>query len=116
MIAQIPLEFNIFSLAISVASAVIAATGSLGFWINSQFKDSRRQMYTQLKEVYDKIDRFQTSFENKLDYHEQHDDKRFADLTDDIWAVRVRNAARDGVDLGRQRLKKISPEENGNGN
>lgn len=43
---------------------------------------------------------------DKLDYHEKHDDSRFNDLkqdiysvTNDVWALRVRNAAREGLDL-----------------
>lgn len=33
----------------------------------------------------------------KLEYHERHDDSRFANIRNDITDIRVRNAARDGV-------------------
>lgn len=34
---------------------------------------------------------------SKLEYHERHDDRRFGDLSDNIWMLRLRNAAKDGL-------------------
>lgn len=32
----------------------------------------------------------------KLEYHERHDDQRFQEIRNDVWEIRVRNAALDG--------------------
>lgn len=53
--------------------------------------------------IFDKLD----ELNDKLQYHERHDDQRFHDISDnlnkrfnetynDIWAIKVRNATIDG--------------------
>lgn len=32
---------------------------------------------------------------NKLEYHERHDDARFSQMNNDLWTLRLRNAALD---------------------
>lgn len=32
---------------------------------------------------------------DKLEYHERHDDTRFAQMNNDLWGLRLRNAALD---------------------
>lgn len=88
-----------------VAGTVASGTGALAMWINKQFAGIRKQFYDQLKEVYNKIDSFQKAFEDKLDYHERHDDSRFEAMSNNIWALRVRNAAKEGINLDRKKNK-----------
>src|SRR5882672_4290738 len=59
------------------------------WWLSKQFAQTRQL-------VWDRGNILQSGIEAKLEYHEQHDDKRFAAVTNDLWAIRVRNAARDG--------------------
>jgi len=46
--------------------------------------------------IDNKIEKLELNILNKLEYHEKHDDQRFASVNNDIWDIRVRNAARDG--------------------
>lgn len=39
--------------------------------------------------MYDKMDEVKTSILNKLEYHERHDDQRFAQINNDLWSVRL---------------------------
>lgn len=54
--------------------------------------------------IYLKIDQTQRLLIDKLEYHEKHDDVRFANISNDLWALRVRNAARDGDLVEAKRL------------
>lgn len=58
-------------------------------WIYNQFGNIRNLVYTKINEVLDKIS-------EKMEYHERHDDKRFSELKDDLWTIKMRNAAKDG--------------------
>lgn len=60
------------------------------WWLSKQFAQTRQL-------VWDRGNILQAGIEAKLEYHEQHDDSRFAALHNDLWDIRVRNAARDGL-------------------
>lgn len=57
---------------------------SLGIWITAQFNKIRDLIF----ESYDKILK-------KLEYHEHHDDNRFSQLSNDLVAIKLRNASKD---------------------
>jgi len=63
---------------------VVTAVWSLAWWLNGHFNNIRKDVTLLGKEILD-----------KLEYHERHDDTRFSQLRDDIWDIRVRNAAID---------------------
>lgn len=65
---------------------IFAAVWSLAWWLNGHFNNIRKDVYALGKEILD-----------KLEYHERHDDQRFSQIRDDIWDIRVRNAAADGI-------------------
>ncbi len=52
-------------------------------------------------EVHDnfdtKINALEKNIVSKLEYHERHDDDRFAEIRNAVWDIRVRNAAIDGA-------------------
>jgi hypothetical protein len=75
---------------------VFAAIWSLAWWLSGHFTAIRSLIYTTAEKTSDAI-------VSKLEYHEKHDDTRFAtidarltDVRDDLWDIRVRNAAIDG--------------------
>ena len=68
---------------------VVGAIWSLAWWLSGQFSAIRHL-------VYDRVDKTSQSILDKIEYHEQHDDKRFASITNDLWEIRVRNASKDG--------------------
>lgn len=59
------------------------------WWFQSQFSHLRSYFF-------DQIEKLSKNIMDKIEYHERHDDKRFADVRDDIWEIRLRNAAIDG--------------------
>lgn len=65
---------------------VITAVWSLAWWLNGHFNNIRKEITLLGKDIL-----------SKLEYHERHDDSRFSQLRDDIWDIRVRNAAADGM-------------------
>lgn len=108
---RLPLPFTLFGMQTMTSEAIILiVTGVFGaicttsvtvWFVSSQFSDNRKLMYDGLNNVTKTI-------MDKLEYHEQHDDIRFAQITernnnsfkeqsDRIWNIELRNAAKDGV-------------------
>lgn len=77
----------------TVVSTTIGAIWSLAWWLSKQFGSIKNLVYQQSSAL-------QSIFFQKLDYHEKHDDERFQSISNDLWMLRLRNAARDGVDIG----------------
>lgn len=76
---------------------VIATVWSLAWWFEGRFSAMKTSFY-------DRLEKMEVNILNKLEYHERHDDKRFADIRDDIWNIRVATAAKYG--LGNARIRK----------
>lgn len=74
------------------------------WWLSGQF-DSQKVFFTkEMRQV-------ENSIVEKLEYHERHDDRRFAEVKDDIFGIQLRNAAIDGevfVQRARERNKRIA--------
>lgn len=66
--------------------------GSLVWWLSNQFRDVRNLVYV-------KFDELSKMLSEKIEYHERHDDQRFNSISNDLWAIRIRNAARDGIQI-----------------
>lgn len=85
----------------TVAVSIITAVWSLAMWLSKQFAAIRTLVFEQGERIRDQILK-------KLEYHERHDDERFHDikeeldnriqnLRNDVWEIRIRNAAKDGL-------------------
>lgn len=79
-----------------IATAAITL-GSFVWWLANQFRDVRNLVFTKFDEVM-------KSFSDKLEYHERHDDQRFNSISNDLWAIRIRNAARDGTKISTKEI------------
>jgi len=93
------LEPSVLFQVIGLFLTIFAAIWSLAWWLSGQFTGIRNLLYTQ-------IDKLNNTFAEKLDYHEKHDDQRFNSISkdigsvrDDVWEIRVRNAANDNVKI-----------------
>lgn len=71
---------------LSVIIAIAGSVWSLAWWLSGNFLSIRKDIYALEKIILD-----------KLEYHERHDDTRFSQLRDDIWDIRIHNAAKDGA-------------------
>lgn len=91
------MSYEAILLGIGLLGGFIATCVTLAWFIFSQLSETRRLIYTQFEKLI-----------VKLEYHEQHDDLRFAQIaekindrfkeqSDRIWNIELRNAAKDGV-------------------
>ena len=88
-----PLEWT--TITSTVGAVIFGAVGWsvwAAWWLSKQFSQTRSLIWTKGEEL-------QKHLEAKLEYHELHDDQRFLAVSNDLWALRVRNAERDGVNL-----------------
>lgn len=79
-------------IVVAVASAIFigGTLWSLAWWLSGKFSEIKALVYQQ-------ISRVELNILNKLEYHEKHDDTRFTDIQNNLWDIRVRNAAKDGL-------------------
>lgn len=77
--------------------AGIMGTVAVFSWGASQYLSKQFSATRNL--IDQKIEKLEVNLVNKLEYHEKHDDRRFDSMHNDIWEIRVRNAARDGSTL-----------------
>lgn len=76
--------------AASILFVILGAVWGHSLWLSKQFASLREL-------IYHKVDQLENNFIQKLEYHERHDDNRFSDLQNDIWEMRLRNAAAKGI-------------------
>lgn len=99
---MIQMDWNLVLAILALASTVLASVWTLSLWLSRQFSQVKTL-------VYDKSEQIQTVFAEKLDYHEKHDDQRFSQMTNDLWEIRLSNAARFG--FNGKRPKEDPPKE-----
>lgn len=90
-------QANLFLTVAGMFLTIFAAVWSLAWWLSGEFTKMRSLIYAQ-------IEKLGTSIFQKLNYHEKHDDQRFQSidnrflsLRDDMWEMKMRNAAVKGV-------------------
>lgn len=71
---------------VGVMVTVAGSVWTLAWWLSGHFSAIRKDIIALGKELLD-----------KLEYHERHDDQRFSQVRDDIWDMRVRAAASEGL-------------------
>lgn len=81
---------SILAMAATTMFVTVSAIWSLAWWLSKQFQIIRHL-------VYDTINKTEEALLKKIEYHEKHDDQRFASLTHDIWDIKIINAARDAI-------------------
>lgn len=75
---------------VMISGAAVTAVWGLAMWLTKQFSTLKGQLY-------DKIDKSVGMILDKLEYHERHDDQRFAALGQDLTDLRIRNATADAL-------------------
>lgn len=60
------------------------------WWVSKKFDEVHDN-------IDSKVDNLEKNIISKLEYHERHDDDRFAEIRNAVWDIRVRNAAVDGL-------------------
>lgn len=80
-------------------SVIVGVVWGHSLWLQKQF-DSLKEL------IYAKVNTLEDNLMSKLEYHEKHDDKRFLDLYNRLWEMRLRNAAIDGMILDKSNENK----------
>lgn len=79
-----------------VALIMAAFTSTLGaMWFFSSYINKKFQELTAL--IFSESHKTREELVTELKYHEKHDDSRFEHMTNEIWAIKLRNASRDGI-------------------
>jgi hypothetical protein len=71
---------------------IFGAVWSLAWWLSGKFSKTHQL-------IYDQIEKLGKHFDAKIDYHEKHDDQRFQNISNDLWEIKLRNAAIRGLYL-----------------
>lgn len=82
--------YTVFIELAALFLTIFGAVWSLAWWLSGQFTAMRNLIYSQ-------IEKLETHFTNKLEYHERHDDARFQNISNELWEIKVRNAALKGM-------------------
>lgn len=98
------MDWNLLVTIMAVLGSLVAALFTSAIWLSRQFSGVRSL-------VYDKTEQLKEFIIDKLEYHEKHDDRRFHDLGNDIWAIKLRNAAIDGHVMGNVIKEKVAQEK-----
>lgn len=72
---------SLLSILIALETTLVAGIWGFAWFLAKKFTN----IYTKIQNALD-------TMVDKLDYHEQHDDKRFNQITDGLWALRLENA------------------------
>jgi hypothetical protein len=91
------MESILMSLAIPASLLVFGA--GLSWFISIQFAKIQAL-------INERIEKTQNIILAKLEYHERHDDQRFERMNQDLWEIRVRNAAKDKEMLDLHELRR----------
>jgi hypothetical protein len=83
------MDWSLLAVASSIIFTLLGGLTSLTWWLSNQFSMIRNLIYSKIEETKSMV-------LEKLEYHERHDDQRFAEVRNDIWDIRVRNAMVDG--------------------
>lgn len=75
---------------LGIIVTILSAVSSLTWWLSGQFSSVRHL-------VHERVGLVEKNLIDKLEYHERHDDTRFQGIRNDLWDIRVRNAAKDGL-------------------
>jgi len=75
---------------VGIILTIVTAVSSLTWWLSGQFSAVRQL-------VFERIGTTEKILSEKMEYHERHDDERFAQIRNDLSEVRIRNAAKDAL-------------------
>jgi hypothetical protein len=74
---------------ITALVAIGTAAGGLLFFVWGL----RGWFSNQFMKIFDKIEKSENNIMSKLEYHERHDDERFARMGDRLWELKVNQVA-----------------------
>lgn len=77
---------SLLGVLVTVETTLVAGIWGFSWFLSKKFSD-----------IYEKIQNTVQQMVDKLEYHEQHDDKRFNQITDGLWALRLEQAVTKAI-------------------
>ncbi|SRR5258708_3753461 len=81
---------NVDFAALGVIVTIITAVSTLTWWLSGQFSAVKNL-------VFERIGLTEKAILDKIEYHERHDDTRFAQIREELAELRIRNATKDAI-------------------
>ena len=81
---------NLDFAAIGIIVTIISAVSTLTWWLSGQFSAVKNL-------VFERIGLTERTILDKMEYHERHDDSRFAQIREELSELRIRNATKDAI-------------------
>ncbi len=78
---------TLLGIFIAVETTLVTAIWGFAWFLSKKFNN-----------IYEKIQLTLETMIAKLEYHEQHDEKRFSEITNGLWEIRVQQAGKKVVD------------------
>ena len=92
---------------LALGATIISAVWGHAIWLSTRFSSIQ-------KEIDYKFEKILTTLTSKMEYHERHDDRRFAQISDGLWEIRLQSAMHAGnVNV---KAKKNTPGDGGEEN
>ncbi len=83
-------NWNVLLAVFGSVSGVLITVWRFAIWIQQQFAQMKDYTHLRISELENKV-------LTKLEYHEKHDDQRFSEVHNEIWEIKVLNAASKGI-------------------
>lgn len=86
MNSTLSIDMSVVLSVLVLVGTVITTVWGHSLWLSKQFSALRELIYSQVKNL-------ENNFGNKLDYHERQDDRRFSEVHNEIWEMKIKAAA-----------------------
>lgn len=88
---------------IMLGVTILSAVWGHALWLSNRFAGISKEMDVRFERIFGAIN-------EKLEYHERHDDKRFNDITNGLWEIRLQNAVSSRIYARKKKEDVISRE------
>lgn len=75
---------------LALGATIISAVWGHAIWLSTRFSSIQ-------KEIDYKFEKILTTLTSKMEYHERHDDRRFSQISDSLWEIRLQSAIQSGT-------------------
>jgi hypothetical protein len=86
---------------LALGATIISAVWGHAIWLSTRFSSIQKEIDTKFEKIL-------TSLTTKMEYHERHDDRRFSQISDGLWEIRLQSAIHSGARLDVKAKKSTS--------
>jgi len=77
---------------LALGATIISAVWGHAIWLSTRFSSIQKEIDTKFEKIL-------LTLTTKMEYHERHDDRRFSQISDGLWEIRLQSAIHGGVGL-----------------